>query len=126
MAKFRMVHTAFWEDAKVVEELTPEDKYFFLYLLTNQKTTQIGIYSITKRQMAFDLGYSMESVQALLDRFVQNHDMVKYNPETREIAIHNWGKYNLNRGGKPVLDCVEAELREVKDVTLIEYVKGSV
>lgn len=126
MAKFRMVYTAFWEDAKVVEELTPEDKYFFLYLLTNAKTTQIGIYSITKRQMAFDLGYSMESVQVLLDRFVRNHEMIKYNPKTREIAIHNWGKYNLNRGGKPVLDCVEAELREVKDVTLIDYVKESV
>src|SRR5699024_7930839 len=27
---------------------------------------------------------------------------------------------------KPVLDCVEAELREVKDVTLIDYVKESV
>jgi len=63
MVKFRMVYTAFWEDSKVVEELTPEDKYFFLYLLTNAKTTQIGVYPITKRQMAFDLGYSMESVQ---------------------------------------------------------------
>src|SRR5699024_11631544 len=81
MAKFRMVYTAFWEDAKVVEELTPEDKYFSLYLLTNAKTTQIGIYSITKRQMAFDLVYSMESVQVLLDRFVRNHEMIKRSEE---------------------------------------------
>src|SRR5699024_6140826 len=68
----------------------------------------------------------MESVHVLLDRFVRNHEMIKYNPETREIDLYYSGKYNLNRGVKPVLDCVEAELREVKDVTLIDYVKESV
>src|SRR5699024_11912600 len=61
-----------------------------------------------------------------LYKYVQNQDLIKNNTKTRNIAIHNWGKYNLNRGGKPVLDCVEAELREVKDVTLIDYVKKSV
>ena len=32
MAIFRKLHTAFWQDAKVIEELTPEDKFFFIYL----------------------------------------------------------------------------------------------
>ena len=44
MAMFRKVHTEFWTDPKVLEEMTPEDKYFMLYLLTNPNTTQIGIY----------------------------------------------------------------------------------
>src|SRR5690554_3332406 len=122
MAKFRMVHTEFWDDAKVIEEMTPEDKYFFLYLLTNPNTTQIGIYQITKKQMAFDLGYSLESINSLMERFINHHQIIKYNPETREIAIKNWGKYNLNKGGKPFLDCVKAELKDVKDKTLIDYV----
>ncbi|WP_053433951.1 hypothetical protein [Sporosarcina globispora] len=122
MAKFRMIHTDFWDDPKVVEEMTAEDKYFFLYLLTNSNTTQIGIYQITKKQMAFDMGYSPESVNALLDRFINHHKLVLYNPETREIAIKNWGRYNFNRGGKPVLDCVRAELKNVKDISLITFV----
>lgn len=122
MAKFRMIHTEFWDDPKVAEEMTPEDKYFFLYLLTNSNTTQIGIYQITKKQMAFDTGYSLESINALLDRFITHHTLVAYNSETREIAIKNWGKYNFNRGGKPVLDCVKSELKMVKDLTLISFV----
>lgn len=122
MATFRMVHTEFWNDPKVIEEMTPEDKYFFLYLLTNPNTTQIGIYQITKKQMAFDMGYSMETVNALLDRFTRHHAIVIYNPETRELAIKNWGKFNLRRGGKPMIDCVKSELKEVKDQTLISYV----
>ncbi len=122
MAKFRMVHTEFWDDPKVVEEMSPEDKYFFLYLLTNSNTTQIGIYQITKKQMAFDTGYSIDTINSLLDRFIRHHKIIAYNPDTREVAIKNWGKYNLNRGGKPVIDCVTAELKGVKDKTLIPIV----
>ena len=121
-----MVYTEFWNDPKVVEEMTPEDKYFFLYLLTNSNTTQIGIYQITKKQMAFDIGYSMESIKSLLERFIDNHKLVLYNPKTRELAIKNWGKYNLRRGGKPMLDCVKSELKEVKDTSLIKFVGQSV
>jgi len=122
MAKYRYVYTTFWNDPRVVEEMTAEDKYFFLYLLTNESTTQIGIYQITKKQIAFDMGYSMESAGALLQRFRDHHKIIKYNEETREIAIKNWGKYNLNRGGKPILDCVKSELKEVKDTSLIRWV----
>lgn len=60
MAVYRQVHVSFWQDPKVIEEMTPEDKYFYLYLLTNPSTTQIGVYSITKKQMAFDMGYSID------------------------------------------------------------------
>lgn len=122
MAIYRHVHVSFWQDAKVVEEMTPEDKYFYLYLLTNPSTTQIGIYPITKKQMAFDMGYSIESVNALLDRFENYHKLIKYNLATREIALINWGKYNFNRGGKPVEDCVTKELKEVKDKNLIALI----
>lgn len=122
MANFRYVYTTFWNDPRVVEEMTAEDKYFFLYLLTNESTTQIGIYQITKKQIAFDMGYSMESAGALLQRFKDHHKLINYNEETREIAIKNWGKYNLNRGGKPILDCVRSELKEVKDTSLIQWV----
>ncbi|MED1404299.1 DnaD domain protein [Bacillus mycoides] len=126
MAVYRPVQVSFWQDAKVIEEMTPEDKLFNLYLLTNPCTTQIGVYQITKKQMAFDLGYSMESVNALLDRFENHHKLVAYNPETRELAIVNWGKYNLNRGGKPIEDCVRKELEGVSDISLIRLVTPKV
>ncbi|MBW8347930.1 DnaD domain protein [Bacillus sp. IITD106] len=123
MAKYRIVHTHFWDDPKVVEEMTPEDRYVFLYLLTNSHTKQIGIYTITKKQMAFDTGYSMETMNSIFERLIDKHKLVKYNPKTREIAIKNWGKYNFVRGyGKPVEDCVRSELEKVKDLELIRYV----
>ncbi|WP_456237951.1 DnaD domain-containing protein [Neobacillus mesonae] len=126
MAKFRMVRVDFWKNPIVSEEMTPEDKYFYLYLLTNPNTTQIGIYQITKKQMAFDLGYSIESVHALMERFTMHHKLIRYNPETRELAIKNWGKDNLHKGGKPVMDCIYSELKEVEDPSLIRYVAEAI
>ncbi|EMA6341713.1 MULTISPECIES: DnaD domain-containing protein [Bacillus cereus group] len=122
MAVYRMVQVSFWEDGKVVEDMTPEDKLFNLYILTNPSTKQIGVYQITKKKMAFDLGYSIEAINAMLDRFENHHKLIKYNSETRELAIVNWGKYNLNRGGKPVEDCIRKELKEVQDISLVQLV----
>lgn len=126
MAKFRKVRVDFWMDPAVSEEMTPEDRYFYLYLLTNPRTTQIGIYKITKKQMAFDMGYSIESVQSLMERFIRHHRLIRYNPETRELAIKNWGENNFDKAGKPMMDCIYSELKNVKDISLIPFVMDSI
>ncbi|MFJ7728521.1 DnaD domain-containing protein [Neobacillus sp. NPDC097160] len=126
MEKFRKVRIDFWKNPIVSEEMSPEDKYFYLYLLTNPNTTQIGIYQITKKQMAYDLGYSIESVHSLMDRFLNHHKLIRYNPETRELAIKNWGKDNLDKGGKPMMDCIYSELKDVEDSSLIQYISESI
>jgi len=115
MAKFRQIQTNFWSNTYIQEEMTAEDKYFYLYLMTNEFTTQIGIYPITKKQMAFDLGYSLESVQALLQRFETFHKLIKYDTETREIILLKWAENNLNIGGKPVQDLIKKEISQVKN-----------
>lgn len=126
MSTFRKIYTKFWKDGKVIEELTPEDKFFFVYLLTNPATTQIGIYQITKKQMSFELGYSIETINSLMDRFENHHKLIKYNLSTREIAIKHWGRYNLDRGGKPMIDCIKKELELVSDISLVEYVSENI
>ena len=115
MAKFRQIQTSFWSNTYIQEEMTAEDKYFYLYLMTNEFTTQIGIYSITKKQMAFDLGYSIESVTALLQRFETYHKLIKYDVESREIILLKWAENNLNIGGKPVQDLIKKEIKQVKN-----------
>ena len=69
MAIKRIVDTGFWTDDKVVDEFSPEDRYFMLYLMTNPHSSQLGIYKFNKRIMAFEMGYSVESVTVMLERF---------------------------------------------------------
>ena len=121
----RIVDTSFWTDGKV-DEFSPEDKYFMLYILTNPFTTQLGIYEISIKQVAFQLGYSTDSVKVLLDRFETKYDMIKFSKETNEVAIKNYLRHSIIKGGAPVRDCIVKELKKVKNKDLIEFVFSSV
>lgn len=126
MAVFRTVKTSFWTDRKIVDDFSPEDKYFFLYLLTNPKTTQLGIYEFVPKIAAFDLGYSKEVVMVLLDRFENKYGILKYSKNTGEIAIKNFLNHSIIKGGKPVMDCLKKEEKAVKDKNLIIYIFNNI
>lgn len=70
MAKLRYIKDSFWSD-EWIEWLSLEEKWFFLYLLTNQYVSLTGIYPLTIRKMAFELNSSMEFVQKTLEKFQQ-------------------------------------------------------
>ncbi len=118
MAVYRKIHITFWSDA-FVSELKDREKLFYLYLLTNERTSQLGVYEITKKQIAFDLGYSIDTVSVLINLF-QNSGKIKYNEQTSEVAIKNWNKFNYNPSSK-VQVLVNKEVERIKDKTLIEY-----
>lgn len=117
----RIISTDFWTDDKVMDIFSPEDKLFFLYLMTNPHTTQLGIYHINKKMMAFEIGYSLESIGILIDRF-EEYGLIKYSPETSEVAIKNYLRHSIVKGGKPVEDLLRREIAQVKDRTLLKYV----
>lgn len=121
MAVKRIVSTSFWSDSKV-DTFSPEDKYFMLYLLTNPHTTQLGIYEFSMKHAAFEMGYSVETVQALLSRFQDRYKIIRYCQDTGEIAIKNYLKHSIVKGGKPVLDCLKKELSQVKSKDLVKFV----
>jgi hypothetical protein len=124
MVKYAMVKDDFWSTPDVV--MSPEDKYFYFYLLTNPNINYIGIYQITRKQMAFDLGYPIDVVHILMERFINHHKLIRYNPEMRELAIKNWGIHNDYADSKPLLDKIYSELMKVSDPSLIQYVSESI
>ena len=121
MAIFRKVHTSFWSDS-FTSDLSVDQKLFYLYLLTNERTRQCGVYEITKKQISFDLGYSIDKVSILLKYFIGT-GKIRYNENTKELAIGNWLKYNSSTSPK-VKSCIDKEFKLVKDTVLIEYVKS--
>lgn len=116
MALFRKVHTTFWDDP-FVEKLTPDEKFFYLFIMTNPRSTECGIYELTKKKMRDWTGYNDETIDTLLKRFI-SHKKIIYNESTSEIAIINKPNY-INQLGKPVRDCLKSELKKIKDKSLI-------
>ncbi|MCM64470.1 DNA replication protein DnaD [Listeria monocytogenes] len=112
MAVFRQIHVSFWQDSFVLD-LTAEEKYFYLYMMTNSKTNQIGIYEISKKIMEIESGYSMDRVSILLNKFI-GYKKILYSEETKELMLLNWCKFNWSSSPK-VLSLVNKELKEVKN-----------
>lgn len=94
MSNYRNISLTFWEDSKVDDEFTPEDKYFYLYLLTNPHTNICGCYEISMKQMERETGYNKDTIMRLIQRMDNIHDVVKYSEDTKEILVLNWHKYN--------------------------------
>lgn len=116
MAVYRNVQVNFWQDEFILD-LTPEERYFYIYLLTGTKTKQCGIYVLPKRLAELETGYSMETVEKLLNRFVA-YGKILYDAETKELYILNWLHYNpiLNTN---VEKCVLSELKTIKNKEFI-------
>ncbi|MGG3518888.1 DnaD domain protein [Bacillus pseudomycoides] len=111
MAVYRNVQVNFWQDDFVLD-LTPEERYFYIYLLTCSKTTQCGIYPLPKRLAEMETGYNRETVEKLLQRFVE-YGKILYDAETKELCILNWLRYNPVTNTK-MEKCVLRELKTVK------------
>ena len=122
MAVKRVVDTEFWNDSKVSDLFSAEDKYFMLYLLTNPHTTQLGIYELSVSKAANELGYSKDVVKVLLERFQNKYELIKYNEITSEVAIKNFLRHSIVKGGKPVMDCLLKEEKKIKDKELLTYI----
>lgn len=122
MSVKRIVNTGFWESPKVIDRFSVEDKYFMLYLLTNPKTTQLGIYKLPLKIISFQTGYTTESVTVLIERFERKYNNIIYDTRFQEIAILNSLKYSIVKGGKPVSDLLIKELAAIKSTKLIKEV----
>ena len=121
MAIYRNVQLSFWTDNKVEDDFTPEDKYFYLYLLTNPQTNICGCYEVSYSQMTNQTGYNKDTVNRLIDRFENIHKIIKFNKNTKEILILNWYKYNWSKSEK-TLTGVDAVAKHIKCNEFKEYI----
>ena len=119
MSKKRSVSTSFWSDP-FIEDIAPEYKLLFLYLITNEKTNMLGIYEASKRKMAFETGLSLECIKDALEVFgrlgkvkhVDNYIILvnymkhqKYNTNMKKSAIETFNELPKSvRTGLDLLD----------------------
>lgn len=95
MSAYKVVYMSFWTDAKVADDFSIEERYLYLYLFTNPHTSLCGCYEISlKQHISIETGYTVDKITKLIERLSNIHKVIKYCPETREVLIVNWYKYN--------------------------------
>lgn len=96
----RFIQSEMWNDSKFADDFTPEDKFFWLMLLTTRYGNLAGCFEFSKKQMSNDSGYNEQTIENLLYRFINIHKIIDYDYETKEILILNWHKYNWTKSPK--------------------------
>lgn len=89
---YRMVDCATWDDPWF-ESLHPKGKLFFLYLLTNPRSTSCGAFEITTRKMAFETGLTVEDVEGFLEKWAPK---VQWFPEHSIVFLKNFYRRQTN------------------------------
>jgi len=98
MAKYRPIFTRIWKDPDF-EEMDAESKLIFIYLCTNELTTDSGIYSISFKTISNETGIPLETVrERLTNGSIKN---LLYDEQFKYVFVVKFKKYNA--GGKPKL-----------------------
>ena len=118
----RMVDTELWNDEEIIETFTAEDKYFWLYLLTNPHNDICGVLKNSPALIARDMGYHKDCIVNLIYRFEHIHKLIYVDKETKEILILNWYKHNWTKSPK-IITLVENQLKKTKSERIKEFLR---
>ena len=117
MSMFKNVHIKFWQNDFVLG-LTAEERYFYIYLITNSMTNQCGIYKFNRRLAELETGYNSNKIESFLKKF-QEYGKVMISQTTTEIMLVNWFKHNF-KSNKKALASINKELKDIKDKEFLE------
>jgi len=123
MAAYRQIHITFWQDP-FIEELTPKQKYFYIYLMTNSKTKQCGCYETSMKLIRYETGLTQNEIESYIELFVRENK-IDFQAKNQEFLIKNWLKHNSFKSPK-VKRCIEKELELIKTIKFKDYINDIV
>lgn len=107
----------FWQNDFVLG-LTAEERYFYIYLVTNSMTNNCGIYKLNRKLAELETGYTSEKIDRCLEKF-EEYGKVLVSKTSTEIMLVNWLKHNF-KNSKKAIGLINKELMDVKDKELIQ------
>ena len=117
----RMIDTDLWNNEDIISEFTAEDKYFWLYLLTNPHNKMCGVLKNSPSLIARDMGLHKDTIVNLIYRFERIHKVIYCDKQTNEIFILNWYKYNWTKSPK-IVEIIKKEQNEVKSEHICDLI----
>ena len=89
-------------------------------MLTNPHTNICGCYELGFKQAARETGIPESKIEGLFNALENDHRVLEYNSETREVLLYNWSKYNWSKSSdfmKGVTTCAgEIKCDEFRDL----------
>lgn len=116
MIKTRAIDVSFWND-EFITNLSPLEKYFYSYLITNPRVSKCGIYKLDITSASKELSVDEELVVKMLG-FFQSCGKLIYAGDTDEIFLINGYKYNMSQLDSKECNIVNMELKAIRSSML--------
>ena len=114
---YRNIATEFWTDSKV-EQLSCNEKLLMLYLLTATHGNLAGCFEVTFRRIEVETGIDMAHAEYAMSTLC-DMGIVAYSPETNEVLICNWPKYNWSRSPK-TKSALDKQITRIRNLDMKE------
>lgn len=116
MSKKRYIDTNFWSDTWV-DQLDTLEKFFFLYLLTNDRTSIAGIYEIPVKRMRIETDLSATDISRMFKRMETKARYIDGWVVLRNgIKSQNYKNEKIRIGIKAILETCPVELLQFVDI----------
>ncbi len=96
MSQYRPIYKKIWKDPSF-SKLPLDAKLVFIYLCTNDLTTESGIYPISLHTIAFETGAEVSRVGEIMHTLPN----IFYDPDNEVVFVKNFHRYNAK--GRPEL-----------------------
>jgi len=115
MATHRYISTTFWDDAWI-QGLEPDEKFIYLYLMTNPLTSISGVYKITDRRISFDTGHDEDKIKTVLERFGAERKAIRMG---EYIILPSWPKHQSWETMPKIKQGIINDLDQLRDEELL-------
>lgn len=116
MSKKRYIDTNFWVDGWIAN-LNRDEKYFFLYLLTNDKTSIAGVYEIPMKVIVFETEFEHSEVLTMLNKMkAKVVYMNGWIVLRKAIKNQNYRNEKIRRAIQIILEDCPSELLDFVDI----------
>lgn len=89
-----------WRDPQFSEDFLPNEKYIYLYCVSNPHISVCGCYEICVSQIAWETGLDRKSVRNTLEQLQHRHKVLAYNSSTHELLLPDWLESNWSNSPK--------------------------
>ena len=118
----RAIDTSIWGDPWFTE-LSAEAKMVFMYLLTNERSTAAGIFDLSPRRMAFDIGIDQSTAESAL---AECSARVRWWPDHSIVWVVNFFRHqavndNFLKSAQRTYADLPAEIRNEVVMTYPEF-----
>ncbi len=118
MANYRHIHQKIWDDPDF-QEYPPLQKLFFIYLCTNNLTTESGIYPISPKTISRDTDIPEEEVK----HYLGDTKNVKYDFKNKVVFVYNLKRYHGGGAPQKVVQSIIKDYKFIQTSLWDEFAK---